>query len=33
LFRFEDFWIYIVGPFLGGGLAALLYDRFFVRGA
>jgi len=33
LFRFEDFWIYVVGPFLGGGLAALLYDRFFVRGA
>ena len=33
LLRFDDFWIYIVGPFVGGGLAALLYDRFFVRGA
>ena len=33
LLRFEDFWIYIVGPFLGGGLAALLYDRAFLRAA
>jgi glycerol uptake facilitator-like aquaporin len=33
LLRFEDLWIYAVGPFLGGALAALLYDRFFLRGA
>ena len=33
LLRFDGFWIYIVGPFVGGGLAALLYNRFFVRAA
>ncbi|HET7011341.1 MAG TPA: aquaporin [Anaerolineales bacterium] len=33
LLRFGDFWIYIVGPLLGGGLAALLYDRLFLRNA
>jgi MIP family channel proteins len=31
LARFDQFWIYIVGPFLGGGLAALVYDRVFMR--
>ena len=24
-------WMYIVGPFTGGGLAALVYDRLFLR--
>ena len=26
-----DFWVYIVGPLLGGGAAALLYDRLYLR--
>lgn len=31
LLRFESLWIYLVGPFLGGGVAALLYDRVFLK--
>ncbi len=31
LLHFQDLWIYLVGPFLGGGLAALLYDRLFLK--
>ena len=26
-----DFWVYIVGPLLGGGAAALLYDKLYLR--
>jgi len=26
-----DFWVYIVGPLLGGGAAAVLYDRLYLR--
>jgi len=26
----QDQWVYWVGPLLGGGVAALLYDRFFL---
>lgn len=25
---FDDFWVYLVGPLVGGTLAALIYDRF-----
>lgn len=25
------FWMYVVGPLLGGGVAALLYDRVFMK--
>jgi MIP family channel proteins len=28
-----DLYIYFIGPLLGGGVAALLYDRVFLRGA
>ncbi len=31
LWIWTDFWVYIVGPLLGGGLAALLYDRLYLR--
>jgi hypothetical protein len=27
----SDFWIYIVGPLVGGGAAALPYDRLYLR--
>ena len=27
---FGYLWMYIVGPLAGGGIAALLYDKFFV---
>ena len=27
----SDFWVYIVGPLAGGGLAAILYDRLYLR--
>jgi MIP family channel proteins len=30
---FTDLYIYFVGPVLGGSLAALLYDRGFLRGS
>lgn len=29
-FDFQSFWIYIVGPVVGGSAAALLYDRVFL---
>jgi MIP family channel proteins len=29
----QDHWVYWVGPLLGGGVAALLYDRFFLERA
>ena len=29
---FTDLYIYFVGPLLGGGLAALFYDRVYLRG-
>jgi aquaporin TIP len=29
----QDHWVYWVGPLIGGGLAALLYDRFFLERA
>lgn len=29
----QDQWLYWVGPFLGGGGAALLYERFFLKRA
>lgn len=29
--RFSDLWIYIVGPLVGGVLAALVYDRFLAK--
>ena len=32
MLHFQDLWIYVVGPLLGGGLAALLYDRAFLKG-
>jgi glycerol uptake facilitator-like aquaporin len=28
---FQSFWVYIVGPLLGGTAAALFYDRVFLR--
>ena len=31
LLRFDDLWIYVVGPIGGGGAAALLYERVFIR--
>ena len=31
LLQFQDIWIYVVGPFIGGGLAALVYERLFLR--
>jgi len=30
---FEDDWVYYVAPPIGGALAALLYDRLYLRGA
>jgi aquaporin TIP len=27
----SDFWIYILGPLVGGGAAALLYDKLYLR--
>lgn len=29
----QDQWVYWVGPLLGGGLAGILYDRFFLERA
>jgi glycerol uptake facilitator-like aquaporin len=29
----QDQWLYWVGPLLGGAIAALLYDRFFLERA
>jgi len=29
----QDQWVYWVGPLLGGGVAAILYDRFFLARA
>ena len=29
----QDQWVYWVGPLLGGGVAAILYDRFFLERA
>jgi len=29
----QDQWVYWVGPLLGGGVAAILYDRFFLQRA
>ncbi len=29
----QDQWVYWVGPMLGGGVAAILYDRFFLQRA
>jgi glycerol uptake facilitator-like aquaporin len=29
---FTGLYIYFVGPLLGGGLAALFYDRVYLRG-
>jgi aquaporin TIP len=26
-----DFWVYIIGPLVGGGAAALLYDKLYLR--
>jgi MIP family channel proteins len=31
LTSFNGFWIYLVGPLAGGALAALLYERLFVK--
>jgi len=31
LFDFSYLWIYIVGPLLGGGLAAIIYDKVFLK--
>ncbi|NEK57601.1 MIP family channel protein [Geodermatophilus sabuli] len=30
--RFDALWAYVVGPLIGGGLAALLYSRFLAEG-
>ena len=27
----DDFWVYLVGPLLGAALAALVYDRLYLR--
>jgi aquaporin TIP len=27
----DDFWVYVVGPLIGGGIAAILYDRLYLR--
>jgi aquaporin TIP len=29
--EWSDFWVYIIGPLLGGAAAALLYDRLYLR--
>lgn len=29
--NFSSFWIYVVGPLVGGGLAGLIYARWFVK--
>jgi aquaporin TIP len=29
--RWDDFWVYIIGPLVGGGAAALLYDQLYLR--
>ena len=29
----DDFWIWYVGPFAGGAIAALLYDELYLRSA
>jgi len=31
LFDFNNFWVYLVGPILGGALAAVIYDRAFMK--
>ncbi len=31
--NFDSFWIYIVGPLVGGVSAAFLYDRFIAQAA
>jgi len=31
LMSFNGFWIYIVGPLAGGAIAALIYERLFVK--
>jgi MIP family channel proteins len=31
--HWQDQWVYWVGPLLGGAVAALLYDRFFLKRA
>jgi glycerol uptake facilitator-like aquaporin len=28
---FTSFWLYILGPIIGGVLGALLYDRFMAQ--
>lgn len=33
MMNFDQIWIYLVGPFLGGGLAAVVYERLFLRGS
>ncbi len=30
-FDFSYLWMYVVGPLVGGGVAALVYDRMFLR--
>ena len=30
--NFTDLYVYFIGPLLGGGLAALFYDRVYLRG-
>lgn len=29
--EWSDFWVYILGPLAGGGAAALLYDKLYLR--
>jgi glycerol uptake facilitator-like aquaporin len=29
----SDAWVYLVGPFLGGALGALVYDLLLLRGS
>ncbi|MBI4631475.1 MAG: aquaporin [Chloroflexi bacterium] len=31
LFDFNNFWVYLVGPILGGAVAAVIYDRAFMK--
>ncbi len=31
LMDFNNFWVYLVGPILGGALAAVIYDRAFMK--